>query len=534
MKNILSDLGRNDVIKLIGDLKASEEMINSQLHAAIDIYSQVKGEKTLAYAKKNLEDTNEEIVNSDGFLVLRELCTENSSLGGDEEFEDFLKKKKESYLTKKKLRKDWEKVIEKLDLPSTKMLLSQKSSLISINDNEILISIDPSWKSLIPSRIPLIEKAAEEAFGVRRRIIIEELVTHSNNESHDNLTELIIKGPPLSLLKPWKGILNEKKNIMQPSLPWESSSPIDIAGPFARLLKSKLVINRVTDSQDSEEKETSLDLLNFNQKFILKKIFKNRNNLDLISGFFQVKILELFEKNQEDIKEADLLITKKLKETIQQNLKSSRDILPKNLDHKDPLWSKLITTAEKLRDSIFKIRFDASEKIPSYFGDEKESLFEDVFQFLDKNNLNPIAIPTIEKMGKFNGGYYLVKRISNVFSGLKNIREPYSKWVVRRLDPESKDKENSTWEKMDSYRTDKNVQDVHWLHMYKELEYFAEKYIDNDKDKYISLPSYSRELAKWVSHQRMNMKRGRLQSEKIKRLENLKGWDWSHSKQKPY
>ena len=63
----------------------------------------------------------------------------------------------------------------------------------------------------------------------------------------------------------------------------------------------------------------------------------------------------------------------------------------------------------------------------------------------------------------------------------------------------------------------------------KELESFKEKYID--KYKYISLPSYLRELSNWVIHQRINMKRGRLQSEKIKRLENLKGRNWDYSKQ---
>ena len=60
-------------------------------------------------------------------------------------------------------------------------------------------------------------------------------------------------------------------------------------------------------------------------------------------------------------------------------------------------------------------------------------------KFINKYNLNPIAIPTIEKLGDYEGGYYLVKNISKVFQGLKNIREPYSKLVIKRLEEEQED-----------------------------------------------------------------------------------------------
>ena len=71
---------------------------------------------------------------------------------------------------------------------------------------------------------------------------------------------------------------------------------------------------------------------------------------------------------------------------------------------------------------------------------------------------------------------------------------------------------------MDSYRSEKNSKDnydSHWYRMYEELRYFTEKYID--KDKYISLTSYYKDLERWVMHQRMSFKKGKLQNERIKK-----------------
>ena len=64
MRDIFSNIGKNDLIKFIEEIDKSEEMIESQFKGAVDVYSQVKGDKALAFAKKNLEDTNDEIIKS--------------------------------------------------------------------------------------------------------------------------------------------------------------------------------------------------------------------------------------------------------------------------------------------------------------------------------------------------------------------------------------------------------------------------------------------------------------------------------------
>ena len=51
-----------------------------------------------------------------------------------------------------------------------------------------------------------------------------------------------------------------------------------------------------------------------------------------------------------------------------------------------------------------------------------------VFNFLEKNNLNILCIPTIEELGKIKGGYALVKAIANA-GGLKKIRASYASYL---------------------------------------------------------------------------------------------------------
>ena len=63
------------------------------------------------------------------------------------------------------LKEKWELILSKLELPSTKMLLSQQAELASIDANEVLIALSPNWENMIKSRKIIIEKAIKEIFG---------------------------------------------------------------------------------------------------------------------------------------------------------------------------------------------------------------------------------------------------------------------------------------------------------------------------------------------------------------------------------
>ncbi len=66
----------------------------------------------------------------------------------------------------------WSKVLAMLELPSTKMLLSQQAKLASLNHDSAEIAISSKWISMIESRTNLIEEAFKKALGSPRRIIL--------------------------------------------------------------------------------------------------------------------------------------------------------------------------------------------------------------------------------------------------------------------------------------------------------------------------------------------------------------------------
>ena len=66
----------------------------------------------------------------------------------------------------------WGKVIAMLELPSTKMLLSQQAKLININSESAEISISGKWINMIQSRKNIIEDAFYKARGCKTKIIL--------------------------------------------------------------------------------------------------------------------------------------------------------------------------------------------------------------------------------------------------------------------------------------------------------------------------------------------------------------------------
>ena len=81
---------------------------------------------------------------------------------------------KEEYHKSQNINLDniWAKVIAMLELPSTKMLLSQQAKLININSESAEISISGKWINMIQSRKNIIEDAFYKARGCKTKIIL--------------------------------------------------------------------------------------------------------------------------------------------------------------------------------------------------------------------------------------------------------------------------------------------------------------------------------------------------------------------------
>jgi len=64
-----------------------------------------------------------------------------------------------------KLKDKWEVILSKVELPSTRMLLSQQAELESFDSEKITIALSPNWESMIKSRKVIIENTVKKIFG---------------------------------------------------------------------------------------------------------------------------------------------------------------------------------------------------------------------------------------------------------------------------------------------------------------------------------------------------------------------------------
>ena len=67
----------------------------------------------------------------------------------------------------------WQQILACLQLPSTRMLLSQQARLWQLDDRRAIVRVASNWLSMVQSRLPLLEKAMEATLGSTRQITLE-------------------------------------------------------------------------------------------------------------------------------------------------------------------------------------------------------------------------------------------------------------------------------------------------------------------------------------------------------------------------
>ena len=68
------------------------------------------------------------------------------------------------------LKEKWSLILSKIELPSTRMLLSQQAELLNIGKNSIDIGLSPNWENMIKSRKLIIENAVKKIFGEHMKV----------------------------------------------------------------------------------------------------------------------------------------------------------------------------------------------------------------------------------------------------------------------------------------------------------------------------------------------------------------------------
>ena len=71
----------------------------------------------------------------------------------------------QNYAESNNLKHKWELILSKLELPSTRMLLSQQAELESFDSEKITIALSPNWENMIKSRKVIIENTVKKLFG---------------------------------------------------------------------------------------------------------------------------------------------------------------------------------------------------------------------------------------------------------------------------------------------------------------------------------------------------------------------------------
>ena len=86
------------------------------------------------------------------------------------------------------LKDKWELILSKVELPSTRMLLSQQAELESFDSEKITIALSPNWESMIKSRKVIIENTVKKIFG--DGIILNFSTKQLNKSNPTNTSEI--------------------------------------------------------------------------------------------------------------------------------------------------------------------------------------------------------------------------------------------------------------------------------------------------------------------------------------------------------
>ncbi len=86
------------------------------------------------------------------------------------------------------LKDKWELILSKVELPSTRMLLSQQAELESFDSGKITIALSPNWENMIKSRKVIIENTVKKIFG--DQIILNFSTKQLNKSKPTNTPEM--------------------------------------------------------------------------------------------------------------------------------------------------------------------------------------------------------------------------------------------------------------------------------------------------------------------------------------------------------
>ncbi len=151
-------------------------------------------------SRKNIAIFNKENISNESQKpsIKKEIVRDELIEKKDEKLEKFTVREKESIENisdnnqnnpgSNNLKDKWELILSKVQLPSTRMLLSQQAELESFDSEKITIALSPNWEKMIKSRKVIIENTVKKIFG--DQIILNFSTKNLNKSNPTNTPEM--------------------------------------------------------------------------------------------------------------------------------------------------------------------------------------------------------------------------------------------------------------------------------------------------------------------------------------------------------
>jgi len=142
------------------------------------------------------------------------------------------------------LKEKWSLILSKIELPSTRMLLSQQAELITIESSVVEIGLATNWENMIKSRKVVIENAVKKIFG--------EHMTISFKSRANNVNSL------------YKNQNSNKKNDFQDSINSDEIDKSQKKNNNLKAIESSITSNeKLSENYLNMEKNSSKNLADF-------------------------------------------------------------------------------------------------------------------------------------------------------------------------------------------------------------------------------------------------------------------------------
>ncbi|WP_269609096.1 DNA polymerase III subunit gamma/tau [Prochlorococcus marinus] len=246
LKDLADSIKLDQILRLQAKLKGSESYIRNSNQPNLWLEIQLLG----MLSDENSKENNKEIETFSKTTKIKLSDFENKNDTAEKTESNNQKEliQKTSFEEETQLRENrnldtiWKNVIAMLELPSTKMLLSQQAKLINLNSNSAEILISEKWINMIQSRKSLIEDAFYKARGSATKVILKQQKENFSNykKSENNSNQIEQKNEFKIDREINENNLEEKKKI-QSNNNLDASSIDQKARQFADFFNGEIV-----------------------------------------------------------------------------------------------------------------------------------------------------------------------------------------------------------------------------------------------------------------------------------------------------